>query len=921
MLVFAVGLALTSGHIVPGIKWASLYYGPDQIALAGDVNGDGFGDVIYISRHDQSPITVGVNQSGWKSLVPQEAAHRWGEGLSDACLADIDGEPGKDLVGLFKGNELKVARALKGNRFTTESNWLTLPKTLTNPHLASSGDLLVAWEEGSGEAFQIGIKDKSVKPLKIAQGVRGLAQIFPGKGSWIFTLKSGEVKLGYTLTGTPSSQLGRGAAAVIAEGYVYLAYPDVRAPAFVRALPNATSMWGAADMDHDGDTDLMEFKVANDPHSGHDVYLHRFVTNGEVDSDHDGLTDAEEIQLGTDPYNPDTDGDGLLDGWEVKGFRGLDLKAQGCDPKRFDLVCLVSRFSNTNKEMVERQMKNIQGYYTSLGWSLHPIWLDPVGEEDQKKSWWVLRDKFLPNKWRGVAHWMQLTPWGGGQADQMGDGGGCGGNEWALYATFIHEFGHQLGLPHEGFYNAAWCPTYSSMMNYAYSYTYEGDIKKIHYSDGRLKDFTIRETDLDETIPLPYEKVKFLAGAPYHFNLKPAGDKTLIDWNWNGVFGEKHVRADVNYSYSTTAGRRDEVGKTQCAPWLVVHNKSAYVVYAQHGVKADVKTDPSTSPEKPGWILAKRLLEPYKWSKEVKLVADGCTGDPAVVSAGGDWVLTYPSAKGAEVRWYKTNLDDFKLVGSATLPGDRVPSIGVYKGRVMLWGWSRESHEVSYAWLSEDRKASAWMKLSSAGETVKSVSPVGMTVDTAKNELILGLAEDQDKNRPGRWEIRRYSASGEALQPVTTTPKVAHSEREWIEGEKGGARGSGRPVLLYDAEGRTGMKGRILYYAIGSTSKTSPWACAYVAQSIGDKSHSGGWMVKRYYDEWTQSRSAPGVAWFGDDMIYAYRWVDGSQNDRDNILHVAYRGTGIELEVMGDFDDIGFIHGFGAKHSILYLRE
>ena len=117
------------------------------------------------------------------------------------------------------------------------------------------------------------------------------------------------------------------------------------------------------------------------------------------------------------------------------------------------------------------------------------------------------------------------------------------------------------------------------------------------------------------------------------------------------------------------------------------------------------------------------------------------------------------------------------------------------------------------------------------------------------------------------------------------------------------------------------MKGRILYFALGLVGKDNPWSCVYVGQTIGDKNYNGGWMVKRYYDEWTQSRSAPGVAWFGGDLIYAYRWVDASQNDRDNILHVAYRGTGIEDVPMGDFDDITFIRTYGAKHSILYLRE
>ncbi|WP_338280958.1 adventurous gliding motility protein AgmC [Corallococcus caeni] len=41
-------------------------------------------------------------------------------------------------------------------------------------------------------------------------------------------------------------------------------------------------------------------------------------TAGTVDTDNDGLTDDEEIAQGTDPNNPDSDGDGIPDGVEVK---------------------------------------------------------------------------------------------------------------------------------------------------------------------------------------------------------------------------------------------------------------------------------------------------------------------------------------------------------------------------------------------------------------------------------------------------------------------------------------------------------------------------------------------------------------------------------------------------------------------------
>ncbi|MFA5954129.1 MAG: hypothetical protein WC817_01150 [Patescibacteria group bacterium] len=46
----------------------------------------------------------------------------------------------------------------------------------------------------------------------------------------------------------------------------------------------------------------------------------------EDDSDQDGLSNAQEITAGTDPQNPDTDGDGLFDGEEVRSFGTDPLK-------------------------------------------------------------------------------------------------------------------------------------------------------------------------------------------------------------------------------------------------------------------------------------------------------------------------------------------------------------------------------------------------------------------------------------------------------------------------------------------------------------------------------------------------------------------------------------------------------------------
>jgi hypothetical protein len=59
------------------------------------------------------------------------------------------------------------------------------------------------------------------------------------------------------------------------------------------------------------------------------------------DRDHDGLSDKDETAFRTDPLVPDSDGDGLLDGWEVHGyeFQGFlePLASYGAKPDRKDV--------------------------------------------------------------------------------------------------------------------------------------------------------------------------------------------------------------------------------------------------------------------------------------------------------------------------------------------------------------------------------------------------------------------------------------------------------------------------------------------------------------------------------------------------------------------------------------------------------
>ena len=94
---------------------------------------------------------------------------------------------------------------------------------------------------------------------------------------------------------------------VYAITYPGIVFADTNANGFVDGeLDSATDPLNP-DTDGDGMNDGWEVEYGLDP----------LVPDADNDPDGDGLTNVEEFDAGTDPNNPDTDGDDMPDGWEV----------------------------------------------------------------------------------------------------------------------------------------------------------------------------------------------------------------------------------------------------------------------------------------------------------------------------------------------------------------------------------------------------------------------------------------------------------------------------------------------------------------------------------------------------------------------------------------------------------------------------
>ncbi len=915
-MVSVLVLAATTQFFTPPQLIAFNFAAPPRIPLVADADGDGLADLLCVYPPGGGIIDVSRNVDGQKPAFGVQARTNFGPDCLAATAGEFLGTQGGDVAAVFADGSVRVAHTMEGAKYQVVTEVHRFDPPLLEPVMGISrkGFTVISSKSGAGLRF---IFDNEPQKVDIAlpAGVRWFE--FDGK-RWIVQMAGGELRsygprlLDHRIlrNGDPGEPVCLWEGRVIAGGHLLEGAEAI--PLKGLADEEEPYVLRTGDMDGDGRSDLVKIRYGSRKHESWDIEVLFSLSPGDDDWDRDGLTNAEEQLLGTDPWDRDTDNDGLLDGWEIRGYRGLDLKALGCSPLQPDVICYIQRNENVDEERAKKELERVRQFYRDLpvenlnltqGVFLHLIYLEPTSLESVKgKGWPQVGRETMPQEHRGIAHWMHITKGGGGQANQMGDMGAVG--DASMFAVFAHEFGHQLGLDHTGHWGPSHCPTYTSLMSYAYSYSFDDKGSAIHYSRGALASYVIRETQLDEVLPFPYEVVKFLEKGPYRFRLQPNGDTTLIDWNWNGVFGERNIRADINYGYSTHAGTRQTVAKAHSSPWLFVHAGRAVNLFAQLPTEPKPGEPATVSEENPGSLVAMFHTAGTSWDGPHTIWGKEVIGDPCGMSLGESYMVLAPTSKG--IKWQE--LFGTEPGNSGILPdstGRRV-TCGVVKDKAIVV-LHKDNGELEYSVFLGGQEWSEARSLPFNSKTAP-----GFCVDTKTNQVIFATTQDQSEAKTSRWQVRWCDFDGEVFR---------ENRFEWVEGEEGNARGSGRLLPLFDDSEDAGAGGRVYVFGPGlRTNKDAPWTQQYVAHQIADKTVRGGWLVKRYYDEWTNSRSDSAACWYDNDVLWSYRWVDGAQGATDNNLQVGYRGLGIEEAPMGDHDDVGFILKYGLRRSIMWLN-
>jgi len=298
--------------------------------------------------------------------------------------------------------------------------------------------------------------------------------------------------------------------------------------------------------------------------------------------------------------NKDTDGDGLPDIWETKGYDydgdgkiDVDLKALGADPKKKDIFIAYAWMPKGPDEAKSHKPTPAILNAITKAFARAPV-SNPNGTKGIKVHWknlgsipykqnlnltatnWAEFDAIMDRKVspaeRAIYHRMiNGRQYDGGFSSGLARGIPASDFVETLHSsattaqragTIMHELGHNLGLRHGGIDHENYKPNHLSIMSYAnqFDWLIKNGQPYLDYERFVLQD--LYENRLDEARgltrkggdrPIANYGVRWFTNGKGYF--KGADANKNVNWSASGSATQKNVPVDINNSGTRTVLR------------------------------------------------------------------------------------------------------------------------------------------------------------------------------------------------------------------------------------------------------------------------------------------------------------------------------------------------------------------------------